>query len=473
MIGYWNRCCMSHKRVSRDELGLCCLPSLLTNADLIEAHAVRDPSAGCLHGEEIPYLVKVKPCFEYLSSNDQKSVVETMLAMARNGMTVEEAPDGREGPALGLLTLDAVPDELISLIDDCIGLERVDDELDDHVVNIDADEFRRGYPERVGHHDRHDRVTDCPSSCPGRMTSPHLEIAELKTKLGWMRVSVDPDCLTGASACTVHNNIGVLLRPLLPPDTINPPREMFKTPLSMLVDTMQGRCPILRRPNDAVMVEDAGSCRRQCVNVLRCLDGYWERDPSRPLCIIPAAPKWRSRFYTPKASSQETRGSDLMKLGRAIEDNLLPLLRSRIDADEVRGYAQRLGITDANEESTEELLLRTAEELAMRVTLGIRLATPNYFMFEPQRWAQLREAVQSMLPEAMANLPPGAVGSTYRELAAAIPEHGTTEVATASRGARESSAMYILTVMLVESVHGEQVRGRVEFSVYPGMEEGK
>ncbi|KAF4728754.1 hypothetical protein FOZ62_006924, partial [Perkinsus olseni] len=287
MIGYWNRCCMSHKRVSRDELGLCCLPSLLTNADLIEDHAVRDPSAGCLHGEEIPYLVKVKPCFEYLSSNDQKSVVETMLAMARNGMTVEEAPDGREGPALGLLTLDAVPDELISLIDDCIGLERVDDELDDPVLNTD-DCRRGGYPERV---------TDCPSSCPGRMTSPHLEIAELKTKLGWMRVSVDPDCLTGASACTVHNNIGVLLRPLLPPDAVNPPREMFKTPFGMLVDAAEGRCPILRRPNGTVEVEDDGSCRRQCVNVLRCLDGYWERDPSRLECIIPAKPKWRSRSY--------------------------------------------------------------------------------------------------------------------------------------------------------------------------------
>ncbi|KAF4741284.1 hypothetical protein FOZ62_009605, partial [Perkinsus olseni] len=149
MIGYWNRCCMSHKRVSRDELGLCCLPSLLTNADLIEAHAVRDPSAGCLHGGEIPYLVKVKPCFEYLSSTDQKSIVEAMLAMARSGTTVEDAPDGREGPAVGPLTLDAAPDELKSLIDACIGLERVDDELENSVLN--TDESRRGgYPERVG-----------------------------------------------------------------------------------------------------------------------------------------------------------------------------------------------------------------------------------------------------------------------------------------------------------------------------------
>ncbi|KAF4717245.1 hypothetical protein FOZ63_025099, partial [Perkinsus olseni] len=112
---------------------------------------------------------------------------------------------------------------------------------------------------------------------------------------------------------------------------------------------------------NAVMVEDDRSCRRQCVNVLRCMDGYWERDPSRPECIIPAKPKWRSCSFAPKASSQETRGSDLMKPGRSIEDNLLTLLRSRLDADEVRGYAHLLGITDANEESTEELLLRIAE----------------------------------------------------------------------------------------------------------------
>ncbi|KAF4749891.1 hypothetical protein FOZ62_001269, partial [Perkinsus olseni] len=179
---------------------------------------------------------------------------------------------------------------------------------------------------------------------------------------------------------------------------------------------------------NAVMVEDDRSCRRQCVNVLRCLDGYWERDPSRPECMIPAVPKWRSYSYAPKASSRERHDSDLTKLGHSIEDNLLPLLRSRLDANEVRGYAHLLGITDANEESTEELLLRIAEELAMRVTQGIRPTTPNYFMFEPQRWAQLREAVQSRLPEAMANLPPGAVGSTYRELAAAISEPGPTEV---------------------------------------------
>ncbi|KAF4747404.1 hypothetical protein FOZ62_005074, partial [Perkinsus olseni] len=258
------------------------------------------------------------------------------------------------------------------------------------------------------------------------MASPPLEIAELKTKLGWMRVTVDPDCLTGASACTAHNKIGVLLRSLQPPDAVNPPREMFKTPLSMLVDAAQGRCPILRRPNEAVMVGDDGSCRRQCVNVLRCLDGYWERDPSRPECIIPAKPKWRSRSYNSEVSAEGTRDSELMQLGHSIEDNLLPLLRSRLDADEVRGYANRLGIT-GGEEDKEDLLFRIAEELAMRVAQGIRPTTLDYFMFEPQRWAQLREAVQSRLPEAMANLHPGAVGSTYRELVAAISEPGTAE----------------------------------------------
>ncbi|KAF4655180.1 hypothetical protein FOZ61_007737 [Perkinsus olseni] len=462
MIGYWNRCCMSHRRVSRDELGLCCLPSLLTSADLIEAHAVRDPSAGCLHGEEIPYLIKVKPCFEYLSSNDQKSVVETMLAMARNGVKVEDVPDGKEGSAVGPLTLDAVPSELISLIDECIGLEKIDDELDDPVVNIDVDEFTRGYPERV---------TDCPYSCPGRMASPPLEIAELITKLGWMRVSVDPDCLTGASACTVHNKIGVLLRPLLPPGTVNPPREMFKTPLSMLVDAVQGRCPILRRPNDAVMVEDDGSCRRQCVNILRCLDGYWERDPSRPECIIPAKPKWRSRSYNSEVSAEGTRDSELMQLGHSLEDNLLPLLRSRLDVDETGEYASRLGIT-GGEEDKEDLLLRMAEEMAMRATQGIRPTTPNYLMFEPQRWAQLREAVQSRLPEAMANLSPGAVGSTYRELAAELFEPGMAglaEKASANREAGEPPVVYLLTGMLAGSVREEPARGKVGFSVYPGI----
>ncbi|KAF4746827.1 hypothetical protein FOZ62_032309, partial [Perkinsus olseni] len=236
---------------------------------------------------------------------------------------------------------------------------------------------------------------------------------------------------------------------------------MFKTPLSMLVDAAQGRCPILRRPNGTVEIEDDGSCRRQCVNVLRCLDGYWERDPSPPECIIPAKPKWRSRSYNSEVSAEGTSGSELLTLGHSIEDNLLPLLRSRLDADEVRGYANRLGIT-SGEEDKEDLLFRIAEELAMRVAQGIRPTTLDYFMFEPQRWAQLREAVQSMLPEAMANLPPGAVGSTYRELVAAISEPGTAEgaekVATIKRRGRGFGDQRGKRVSCGISVHGDVSR---------------
>mmetsp|Transcript_25955 Transcript_25955/g.22245 ORF Transcript_25955/g.22245 Transcript_25955/m.22245 type:complete len:89 (+) Transcript_25955:30-296(+) len=80
-------------------------------------------------------------------------------------------------------------------------------------------------------------------------------VVELKTSIGWIRVAADSDCLTGRNACTIHNNVGILLRPIIPEDAIYPTREIFKVSTSVMVDAAEGKSSFLR-PTDSRMSDD-------------------------------------------------------------------------------------------------------------------------------------------------------------------------------------------------------------------------
>ncbi|KAF4651436.1 hypothetical protein FOL47_000408, partial [Perkinsus chesapeaki] len=109
--------------------------------------------------------------------------------MSRNGAAT---PDINEEHEQGLeLTLDTVPAELIALLDECVGLEKVSDEMNESTTTCDTDTLQY-------HHI--DKISDCSPTCKGRIATLPSYVVELKTDIGWIRVKADTDCLTGLNA---------------------------------------------------------------------------------------------------------------------------------------------------------------------------------------------------------------------------------------------------------------------------------